>query len=223
MAGFGGCSMLSDDAENALKRIWVCTHEEGRPCVSVDELPEPRQSESLKELITAQMVSVSEGEISLTEAGDEYGRNVVRRNRLAERLLVDVLDTENGLVRQSACGFEHYLYKGIEDSVCTLLGHPRYCPHGKPIPMGECCKRARTEVGKIVCAVSELKGGQSGRIAYLHPRKRETMQKLISMGVLPGMPIKLVQKNPSYVLEVDRTRYAVDREIASSIFVRLHL
>jgi len=213
--------MLSDEAENALKQIWICVHEQDMKCVPVEVLPENKREESLRELITTQMVDVCEGEVRLTEQGDEYGRNVVRRNRLAERLLVDVLDTENGLVRETACGLEHYLYRGVEDSVCTLLGHPRFCPHGKPIPMGECCRRASTEAKKIVCPLSELSNGQGGRIAYLHPKKRETMQKLISMGVLPGMPIRLVQRTPSYVLEVDRTRYAVDGEIASSIFVRL--
>nr|WP_269850000.1 FeoA family protein [Methanosarcina horonobensis] len=45
------------------------------------------------------------------------------------------------------------------------------------------------------------------------------MKKLIAMGILPGMPVTLLRRSPSYLFEVDQTRYAVDREIANHIYV----
>lgn len=59
-----------------------------------------------------------------------------------------------------------------------------------------------------------------GKICGLETKNYGILQKLIAMGILPGMPITLLKKSPSYFFEVDQTRYAVDKEIASHIYVR---
>jgi ferrous iron transport protein A len=61
---------------------------------------------------------------------------------------------------------------------------------------------------------------KTGKISHLDTKDRGILQKLIAMGILPGMPIILLRRSPSYLFEVDQTRYAVDREIANHIFVR---
>jgi len=87
----------------------------------------------------------TEGEaVWLTAEGRELARNVVRRHRLAERLLVDLLDVGREDVEGPACRFEHVLNQGVDDRICTLLGHPPTCPHGKLIPRGlSMCSTAR--------------------------------------------------------------------------------
>lgn len=59
-----------------------------------------------------------------------------------------------------------------------------------------------------------------GKICGLETKNPGILQKLMAMGILPGMPIILLKQSPSYFFEVDQTRYAVDKEIASHIYVR---
>ncbi|MDW5551361.1 FeoA family protein [Methanosarcina sp.] len=67
-----------------------------------------------------------------------------------------------------------------------------------------------------LCAMETKKTGKIDRLETKNPG---ILQKLMAMGILPGMPITLLRKSPSYLFEVDQTRYAVDREIANHIYV----
>ncbi len=157
----------------------------------------------------------------LTAAGRPLAENVVRRHRLAERLLADVLDAWNETNHAKACKFEHLLDRGLDDSICILLGHPKVCPHGKPIPPGKCCREMNESASRLVSPLSRLAEGQTGRVAYVHARKQGQLQKLTSMGILPGAAISVVQTFPAYVFEAGQTQFAVDVEIADAIYVRL--
>lgn len=162
------------------------------------------------------------GKIELTPRGRAEATLIVRRHRLAERLLVDVLDMEGRVAHDQACQFEHILRPEVEERICTLLGHPRGCPHGAPIPPGRCCREADKDPRKVVSVASELEPGQGGAIAYIHADDPRKMNKLLATGILPGQPIRLLRAFPSYVLQVGNTQYAVDREIADAIYVRIH-
>jgi Mn-dependent transcriptional regulator len=212
---------ISEDAENILEQMWVCINEEMNDSVNLSSLGLDEASPELSELLETGNILLSDSLATLSEEGDANGRTVVRRRRLAERLLVDVLNTKEKHVRSSACEFEHILNRGIDENVCILLGHPRTCPHGKQIPEGECCKKAREEIEHVVAPLSALKNGQSGKIAYFDMREEQKMQKMLSMGVLPGISIGLVQSYPSCVFDLNHTRYAVDSEMADSIYVRV--
>ena len=89
-------------------------------------------------------VSVGDGSmvVEMTERGRKRAADVIRRHRLAERLFTDSLamDSETE-IEQQACKFEHILSPEATDKICSFLGHPRTCPHGAPIPPGECCGR----------------------------------------------------------------------------------
>jgi DtxR family Mn-dependent transcriptional regulator len=212
---------ISQEAEEVLEKMWICTQEEENDSVSLDSLGLDTASPEIEELIEIDNITLTGSHINLKEKGLENGRNVVRRHRLAERMLVDVLNTKDKYVHASACEFEHVLHRGVDESICTLLGHPRTCPHGKPIPEGECCRKAKEKLENVVAALSMMEKGQNGRVAYFEMGNEEKLQKMMAMGVLPGMPITLVQTYPSYVFDLDQTRYAIDREMASCIYVRL--
>ncbi|MDD2752060.1 MAG: ferrous iron transport protein A [Candidatus Omnitrophica bacterium] len=68
----------------------------------------------------------------------------------------------------------------------------------------------------------ELKIKKKGKVAYLRAKDRHQMQKLISIGVLPGASIVLLQKFPSYVFELGHSQFAVDKELAQAIFVKVN-
>jgi DtxR family Mn-dependent transcriptional regulator len=216
----GGIDMeLSDRAEEILERLWTDNSEGKSVWVSLQDLELEKESPLLKELEKESLVEYSVEGLSLTSLGLDEAKKVVRRHRLAERLLIDVLDTDPGLVEDAACRFEHVLRSEVEENVCTLLGHPRVCPHGLPIPFGRCCKEDLDEVNRVVYPLSEMGAGQRGRIMYIHTHGESSIKKLMAMGVLPGLEVSLIQRFPSYVFNVGQTQIAVDEEIASEIFV----
>ncbi|WP_292485207.1 metal-dependent transcriptional regulator [Methanohalobium sp.] len=212
---------ISENAEEILEKLWICSQEHGQSSIELESLNLDKESPEVLELLDMDNIDLnSDSKIVLKHEGYFNAKNVVRRHRLAERLLVDVLDKKEG-VHKSACEFEHILHDGVDDKVCVLLGHPRNCPHGNPIPKGECCKKDEKEVSSIVRPLSALKLNQRGKIAYFEIQDNEKLQKLMSMGILPGMPVNLVQSYPSYVFDLDQTRYAVDKEMADYVFVRV--
>ena len=211
---------LEEKHEEVLETVWISTKEEGRTAVPRAEIP--GDGEVVDELVTGGYLSATDGQVALTPRGEPFARNVIRRHRLAERLLADVLDTTNAtLMDEKACKFEHILDLGLDDSICTLLGHPRICPHGKPIPPGRCCRENEVQPSNLVSPLSRLIPGQKGKVAYVHAPEIEQLQKLMAMGVLPGAPVELVQSFPSYVFRVRQSQFAVDADIASAIYVRL--
>jgi DtxR family Mn-dependent transcriptional regulator len=212
---------LSEAAEEILAGLWTAREERGQPSLAASELATDGREEAVRELLEAGLAEQHAGTLSVTESGAEEAESIVRRERLAERLLVDVLDLGEPVAREAACKFEHLLRRGIDDEICTLLGHPQACPHGSPIPRGECCREGARAAGKVVSTLADLAPGQRGVIAYIHGTRREMMQRLLSMGAVPGAPIALLQRAPSFVFQLGHTQVAVDRETARDIYVRL--
>ena len=210
---------LSEKAEEVLEKLWTDNANGGLVRESLRDLKLDENSLTLKELLDEGLVDFEDEFMSLTSPGMEEATKVVRRHRLAERLLVDVFDTDLGSVEEAACRFEHVLRSGVEESVCTLLGHPKVCPHGSPIPPGRCCLEGLDEANRVVYPLSEMEAGQKGRIMYLHTHGESSIKKLMAMGVLPGFDVSLIQSYPSYVFRVGQTQIAVDAEIASEVFV----
>jgi DtxR family Mn-dependent transcriptional regulator len=211
---------LTEQAEEMLESLLFALRDNPQGAVAVSELREQSPA-AAAELEAAGLVTRHEEKLALTETGRAEAEDVLRRHRLAERLLVDVLDVKDELVHDAACRFEHIIRKGIDDHVCTLLGHPRVCPHGKPIPPGPCCQEKRAATSGVVTSLAEMAAETTGRIAYIHTNERATLEKLIAMGALPGAPVEVVQTFPSFLFQVGQTQVAVDRAIAEHIYVRL--
>lgn len=175
----------------------------------------------LKALVTQGLVTVEGNNVMLTEDGEREARDIIRRHRLAEILLHQVMDLGEDGIETEACEFEHTLNPEVVDSICTLLGHPRTCQHGKPIPSARCCEKFWTELQPIVQRLSDLKVGQSGHITFIAPRFHSRLDRLGSLGIVPGAEIRLHQKFPSCVVQIGETTVAVDKDIADEIFVKL--
>ena len=210
---------LEEKAEEILETLWIRAEDKKRT-LTLDDL-EVTENKPIKQLLDANYISVSDNQVALTSKGRPEARSVVRRHRLAERLLADVLGTRDILIHEKACKFEHLLDRGLDESICSLLGHPKVCPHGKPIPPGRCCRQEKTQAQRLVSPLSQLAQGQKGKIAYIYAPESNKLQKLMAMGILPEAPISLIQSFPSYVFQVRQTQFAVDKEIADAIYVRL--
>ncbi|MCM8797532.1 MAG: metal-dependent transcriptional regulator [Candidatus Omnitrophica bacterium] len=211
--------MLSEHAEEILEALWIQIEEQGKKPMDVGAF---RDDPAIEELIKLGFIRRDDAHIHLLEAGRLHALACVRRHRLAERLLTDLLDIRENVMDTVSCKFEHLLHEGLEDKVCIILGHPKTCPHGKKIPPGKCCLEKRDKkLLKIISSLTDLETKEKGQIAYLETKNASQMQKLISIGAIPGVPIVLVQKFPSYVFKIGHSQFAIDKELASSIYVRL--
>jgi len=161
----------------------------------------------------------SEKIVRLRPKGRELAEKIIRRHRLAERLLYDVLGAQVEDSEVAACEYEHLLAEGITNSICTLLGHPRYCPHNKPIPEGDCCRQARDELKPIVVSCDQMRIGESARVAYFCTKEHSRLLKLSALGISPGISLKLIQKWPAYVVQCEETEIALEPGVAQNIYV----
>jgi DtxR family Mn-dependent transcriptional regulator len=205
-----------------LERIWYAKErQEG----SLEEfrgvMGSAYSAECLQQLASDGFVEVDEnsGHLDFTEKGREYTKQLIRAHRIAERLIHDVLgrDFESG-----ACEFEHIVDTDLVDSICTLLGHPRECPHGFPIPMGECCKRSARTVQSAVLPLAEMQIGQSGHIAHVYAESDQQLHRLDSLQIRPGARIRLHQVYPSFVVECEGASVALDAQVAAKINVMVN-
>ena len=213
-------SRISEKAEEILESLWVMTVEGDNVGCLLTSLEVEADSEELKELVQLAYVEVRDDRVYLRKEGRPEARMTVRRHRLAERLTMDILGIQGEEGNEQACAFEHLLRQGVDTKLCTLLNHPTTCPHGNPIPPGDCCVEARRQGEPGIVALTELKPGEAGEIAYLSASDDKKMQKLMSMGVLPGSDLCLVQKFPSFIFKVGHSQFAVDDILAREIHIR---
>jgi DtxR family transcriptional regulator, Mn-dependent transcriptional regulator len=211
---------ISHKAEDILEALWIATEEQGDHGALFETLGVGGEDAELAELSRLAMVDIQGERVHLREEGREEAKMAVRRHRLAERLTMDIFDLRGAEGNATACEFEHLLRGAVDTKLCTLLNHPSTCPHGRPIPPGRCCRDAKQKGAPGVVALTELKAGETGEIAYLSTAEPKKMQKLMSMGVLPGNQLVLKRAYPSYIFRIGHSEFAVDQELAREIFVR---
>jgi putative ABC transport system ATP-binding protein len=128
----------NQDFDEVLEQLWMAA--EGSQHLETQHFTDAQQRRLVATMTRIGLLAGTGGAVSFTPKGEARARSVIRRHRLAERLFVDVLalrDAES--VESNACTFEHILSPEVTDRICTFLGHPSTCPHGCPIPPGDCC------------------------------------------------------------------------------------
>ena len=98
------------------------------------DVSRPAVSEMIRKLDAEGLVATEAGKIGLTPAGRNLAERVVRRHRLAERFITDVLGLSWAVAHQEAGRWEHVMSADVEQAMDALLGSPTTCPHGNPIP-----------------------------------------------------------------------------------------
>jgi DtxR family Mn-dependent transcriptional regulator len=212
---------LPQDIVEVLEAVW--TNEE-KGSASSESVAADAKTRVTEELLSecereGYLIRRGGGELKLTSRGRQVAEEVIRRHRLAERLVVDVIGLTLEESEADACEFEHLLARGVTDAICTLLGHPRLCPHYHPIPEGDCCRKTETQVNPVVSSLDRLNIGQEARVAYISAPHFPRIQKLSSLGISPGATIRVHQRFPAFVIECDETQIALDSEIARDIYV----
>ncbi|HUV49775.1 MAG TPA: metal-dependent transcriptional regulator [Anaerolineae bacterium] len=203
--------------EEHLERLWGM-REAGQDSMdilkdTVNGVFDPR---IVDELLQEGQIELTDKKIELTETGENSARKIIRAHRIAERLLYDIFGEE---FETGACEFEHIVSSELVDGICTLLGHPRECPHGRPIPEGECCRSSAKTAHNVVSSLTELEIGQSARVAYINCNVDKQLHRLNGLQVRPGAIVKLHQRYPCYVIECEGAHIAMDEEIVSNVCV----
>jgi DtxR family Mn-dependent transcriptional regulator len=207
--------------DEILELVWTLREEGNATRTQLLRRTEEDEPEKiLEELSSAGLLEASADEVRLTRPGEERARVIIRRHRLAEVLLNNLFDLDNKQMESTACKFEHILTEAVTESVCTFLGHPPVCPHGRPIPREECCDKIRTEIKPLVTRLSDAVLSEEIRIVFITPKSRKRLEKLSALGIVPGSRIRLLQRNPSFVMEIGETTVAVDKEITDEIYVK---
>jgi DtxR family Mn-dependent transcriptional regulator len=98
------------------------------------QVSRPAVSEMIRRMEHEGLVSIVDGRVRLTGSGGILAETVVRRHRLAERFLTDVLGLSWAQAHEEAGRWEHVITATVEDAMNRLLGDPTTCPHGNPIP-----------------------------------------------------------------------------------------
>jgi DtxR family Mn-dependent transcriptional regulator len=207
--------------DEALELLWVLDEEGQNDVERFNLSSDDADPAILVETLTQNgLATVSGDKMNLTDKGRRMARGLIRRQRLAERLFMDVFEMKEEVVVDDVCRMEHILSEELTDSVCTFLGHPPTCPHGKPIPRGECCRKFKVEVTPVVTRLSEFEVGATGKITFIVPSDPSRISKLNSLGITAGSVIKFIQKIPSCVVQIDETTVAIDPEIAREIYLK---
>lgn len=181
------------------------------------ELSPSSVSEMLKQLEQKGFVKYAEKGVVLTEKGELAAKKVIRKHRLSERLLTDILGFKWDEVHDEACRLEHDISHEVEERIAKTLGNPKTCPHGYPIPDKEGQVRQENAV-----KLSELKENEKGVIVSVFEENAEMLQYLGSLGLYPEIEVKVESIAPfggPILIRTGKKQASVGRELAEKILV----
>lgn len=156
--------------------------------------------------------------VTLTEEGRHLAEKVVRRHRLAERFLSEVLQLPWVKVHPEAEVWEHTISDDVEEAMWRVLGDPKTCPHGNPIPGSGYVPPKM----KPIAAMEEGETSQLERISEELELEADTMDFLDRVGLRPGASVRLLARSPhgAFTLEVNgATPVGVGEHVAERVFV----
>lgn len=212
----------TERTEMYLKAVFALQHT--APPATVSKVAEfmgvsvPSASEMLKRLEQQGYVCTTEDGVGLTPAGREVAVRVVRRLRLAERLLTDVLGLELERVYEEACKLEHVISPEVESRLEQVLRSPDRCPHGLPIPRPDGSLPPLPET-----TLAELVAGQAAVVWAIPEEDPRLVAYLRSLRLVPDARVRVLEVAPfngPIFFEADGVRHAIGREAAGRVWVR---
>jgi DtxR family Mn-dependent transcriptional regulator len=160
---------------------------------------------------------VARGEVTLTRKGLEVAVRVLRRHRLAERLLTDVLGMPWDEVQQEACMLEHAISENVERRLIEILGDPKVCPHGLPIPPKDLSDPERNGV-----PLAQMDIGGEAVVQGVTQEVPEMLRYLGEVGLRPGAHVRVDSKAPlggPLTVEIEKRKHAISLELARMVLV----
>src|SRR5215218_9012065 len=215
---------LHDATEEYLETI-LEIEEEGVPPIRarlVERLgiSAPAVSETVNRLVEqgyAQLLD--DRSLRLTAKGRALAVSIVRRHRLAERLLVDVIGLEWEKVHREADRWEHAISADVEEKLVELLGDPLTCPHGNPIPG----TKRKADKAKLVRLLDSIPGPVTVRRISEKLELDDESLKLIALAeLIPGSAATVVERTGDGVLvKTGAGEHTIPTKAAEQMFVSL--
>jgi len=179
----------------------------------------------LKKLQSMNLLKLKENRIVLSKKGIKLGRKMVRKHRLLERFLHDVLGLKKDSVHNEACELEHALSDEAERALCRFLDHPTQCPDdNRPIPPCKHklvdCEQCGNGRGPLV-PLTAIKAGNKAKVRFIRGAKG-AVRRLRDMGIVPDSFVTMKRISPfggPIELMVCGTKLALGRRIAEKVFV----
>ncbi|MFX1561834.1 MAG: metal-dependent transcriptional regulator [Promethearchaeota archaeon] len=156
--------------------------------------------------------------VCLTGKGRRLAMDVLRRHRIAERLLVDMLGVSWEKAHEIACEWEHLLTPELCERVLERLDVPLTCPHGNPIPSANGSLEAIPQE-----SLADLDEGEEAVIDCVSEESPELLRMIASMGMLPGVLIRVIQVSSlgdTFLVEVGTAQFALSHAIAERVRIR---
>ncbi len=157
------------------------------------------------------------GEAKLTHSGLGVAVRVIRRHRLAECLLTKVLGMDWDEVHEEACRLEHAISARVEERLVAVLGNPKTCPHGHPIPPSDLSDPEHFGV-----PLAQLEVGAGATVHGVTEEVSEMLRYLSEIGLRPGANIIVVEKAPlggPVTVRVGARQHAISLELARMVTV----
>jgi DtxR family Mn-dependent transcriptional regulator len=212
--------MLNEKQEEILESIWSVADRQNNTIDAVRKRSSVTFTDAdLDELERQELIIRDNDRITLANKGKSIAEVIIRRHRLAEILVSSILKLKQSDMEDIACKVEHSLLPEVEESICTLLGHPEFCPDGKRIPRGRCCSGKSRIIDSSVVSLKELAPGERGKITYIKPGNHSSFHQLISFGLHPGVIVTVHRKNPAFCIKFENTELALDESVAENIYV----
>ncbi|MGH8906031.1 MAG: iron dependent repressor, metal binding and dimerization domain protein [Egibacteraceae bacterium] len=215
---------LIDATEMYLRTVWELEEEGITPIrarlVERLGLSAPAVSETVGRLEQEGLLRVASNRtLQLTERGRARATSVMRKHRLAERLLIDVIGLEWGEVHNEACRWEHVISDAVERRLVALLGSPATCPHGNPIPGlagdDEASLRLVTmaEAAQLGCRATVRRISERLQVDV------KAMRSLREHGLRPGRATDLSVTGGRIIADVDGEKVEIDKSTAQQVYV----
>ena len=213
---------LNENQEMFLERLW-CLREKGKNAQNI--LLGTQDQKNRKELLAkfqeTDYLKTEGDHVDFMPKGEEYARDIIRRRRLTEVLLYNVLKLEMNTVETNACKIEHIINQEVTDSICAFLGHPMRCPHGSSIPRGKCCRGRDENIEPLVKPLSKMPPGKRTRVAFIASDEGGVLRRLTSLGVYPGAVVNIRQHQPTAILRAGETDIALEPALVERIYGRV--
>ncbi len=175
-------------------------------------------TEMIKKLAERGLVQKNGKGLMLTQAGEQLALGVIRKHRLAERLLTDCLKLPWDVAHEQSCRLEHILSDEVADALEAFLHHPATCPHGHPIP-----NRDGTLHLCAATPLSECREGDRAVVDRVIEESMEVLRYLEEVGLHPGRELLVQQVGPfqgPLLIRLSDRPVALSREVASQVLVR---
>ena len=152
----------------------------------------------------------------LTKEGEKLAIDIIRRHRLAERLLTDILKAEWSTVHEDACKLEHALTKNVINLLEKSLGNPKSCPHGNPIPS------EKGDFHEEKCQnLSEIKPGVSCTVNRISEESRQNLEIFGKWGIKPDNHVYIKNKSSEdMTLIIDKQEFKLPLSAANKVCVK---